>query len=92
MVYLTDKVDGNRISDAVRGQHTEVIEREQALRELPEERLCSARTDAARERLCVELGLEPLERLASVQYEPGDVAIVGQLGDGPTRWVRHSFT
>lgn len=91
MVYLTDKVDGNRISDDVRGQHTETIDLAAARAALPADAVCATRNNIAWNRLCDVLDRDIGPRVTDVVYRPGDVAIVGQIGDGPIRWVRHSF-
>lgn len=91
--FLTDKVLQDRLADPKLVQSTSVIQGDPTAIELPEGTICVARTDEARDRLCADLGIEPLPRVVEHTYQAGDVAIVGQLSPThPTRWVRHTFT
>lgn len=104
-VYLTDKVEQDKVWSPRRlppeqraglvelVQSTSTIQGDPTAIELPEGTICVARTDEARDRLCADLGIEPLPRVVDHTYQAGDVAIVGQLSPThPTRWVRHTFT
>lgn len=88
--YITDKIEQERVSSAVKVQETSVLEGDPVAFDLPKDLLCSARTSEAAKRLCSDLGIKTIKR-AEVTYKPGDVAIVGSLSDGPTHWARHTF-
>lgn len=89
--YLTDKIEQSRVSPRVKTQETSVLEGDPVSFDLPKDLLCSARTPEAAKRLCTDLGIKPIKR-TEVVYEPGDVAIVGSLSEGPTNWARHTFS
>lgn len=98
-VFLTDKVLQDNVQEwAVPNvrrtqQATERIDDDPTAIELPEGTICVARTDEARDRLCADLGIEPLPRTTDYIYQAGDVAIVGSLSSTqPTRWARCTFS
>lgn len=91
--FLTDKVCQERLASSSLVQSTSTIPGDPTAIDLPEGVICVARTDEARDRLCADLGIEPLPRVVEHTYQSGDVAIVGQLSPThPTRWLRHTFT
>lgn len=91
-IYLTDRIDPEAVSEAIRQQDTISLADDLSDFDAPSSMLCSASSDEARDRLCAAYCCDKLPRKRKVEYKPGDKALVGSWDlHGRAHWCLRVF-